>query len=73
MHSQEIVLRYVTALQEKFLSGHAREHTYRPVLESFINALDEALKVFNEPPRSEHGNPDFVFFARWSHYWLCRN
>lgn len=61
MNLQEMVLRYTNALQEKFVTGHAREHAYRPVFEVFVQGFDESLKVINDPSRSEHGNPDFVF------------
>ena len=52
---------YFAELAEKFKTGQAREHAYRPTFEALIHALDPALKVLNDPSRSEHGNPDFVF------------
>src|SRR3989338_10006072 len=53
--------RYIVALAEKYQTGQAREHAYRPAFEALIHALDPALKILNDPSRSEHGNPDFVF------------
>ncbi|MDO8489976.1 MAG: type ISP restriction/modification enzyme [bacterium] len=52
---------YFSALAEKYQTGQAREHAYRPAFEALIHALDPALKILNDPSRSEHGNPDFVF------------
>lgn len=56
-----LVESYFSSLSEKFLTGQAREHAYRPVFESLIHSLDVSLKIVNDPSRSEHGNPDFVF------------
>jgi len=52
---------YYATLVEKHKTGQAREHAYRPVLERLIQKMDESLKILNDPSRSEHGNPDFVF------------
>lgn len=41
-------------------SGHAREHSYRPALKELFEQTT-GLNVINEPKRSEHGAPDFVF------------
>ena len=54
---------YFSALAEKYQTGQAREHAYRPAFEALIHALDPALKILNDPSRSEHGNPDFVFLS----------
>src|SRR3989344_5349802 len=53
--------RYIVAVAEKYQTGQAREHAYRPTFEALIHTLDPALKILNDPSRSEHGNPDFVF------------
>lgn len=52
---------YVAELEKKFETERAREHAYRPTFEALIQALDPRLKILNDPSRSEHGNPDFVF------------
>ena len=52
---------YVADIEAKWKTGHAREHTYRPVLEAFISALGIKAHALNEPKHSEHGAPDFVF------------
>lgn len=59
--SQKAVETYVSNIEEKFKTGQAREHAYRPSFEALIQALDPKLKILNDPSRSEHGNPDFVF------------
>ena len=55
------IQKYFSELSSKFQTGQAREHAYRPVFEALIHVLDSALKILNDPSRSEHGNPDFVF------------
>jgi predicted helicase len=57
------VLEYVEALKEKYASGHAREHAYRPALERLMDSFENVTAV-NDPKRSQHGNPDFVFVKR---------
>src|SRR3989338_6114411 len=55
------IKKFFWELSSKFQTGQAREHAYRPVFEALIHVLDSALKILNDPSRSEHGNPDFVF------------
>ena len=57
----KLVESYFSSISGKFQTGQAREHAYRPDFESLIKSLDPSLKVINDPSRSEHGNPDFVF------------
>ena len=59
--NRELVENYFSALSDKYQTGQAREHAYRPVFENLIKNLDPSLKIINDPSRSEHGNPDFVF------------
>jgi predicted helicase len=51
---------YVAELGKKFETERAREHAYRPALNSFFEAISN-LNVLNDPKRSEYGAPDFVF------------
>lgn len=44
-----------------YATGQAREHAHRPAFHDFIKSFDSTLTVINDPARSEHGNPDFVF------------
>ena len=48
---------------ETYSSGHAREHSYRPALKELFEKITE-LNVINEPKRSEHGAPDFIFLKQ---------
>ena len=57
----EVVAGYFDKLSEKLQTGQAREHAYRPAFETLIHALDSKLQIINDPSRSAHGNPDFVF------------
>jgi len=59
--NKKLVEEYFSAISKKFQTGQAREHAYRPVFETLIKSLDPSLQVINDPSRSEHGNPDFVF------------
>jgi predicted helicase len=58
--SSQIVKEYILQIIEKYQSGHAREHAYRPTLENLFISVT-GLKVINDPKKSEHGAPDFVF------------
>lgn len=59
--TQEAIAEYISMVTGKYQTGQAREHAYRPAFEALIQALDPKLKILNDPSRSEHGNPDFVF------------
>lgn len=56
----QTVKNFIQKVIETHGSGHAREHSYRPVLKELFEKITE-LKVINEPKRSEYGAPDFVF------------
>ncbi len=60
-NTERAVAEYVAGMEEKFKTGQARESTYRPLFEGLVQAFDPTLKILNEPSRSEHGSPDFVF------------
>jgi predicted helicase len=57
------VTAYIEAIKEQFASGHAREHAYRPALERLMAGFEDVTAV-NDPKRSQHGNPDFVFVKK---------
>jgi predicted helicase len=61
----EAVERYARGLQQKLATGHAAEHAYRPGLEQLMEQL-APIDAVNDPKRSEHGAPDFVFLQRGS-------
>jgi predicted helicase len=60
MNRAEAVREYLNQVTSLLRSGHAREHAYRPALERLMNSFDDVSAV-NDPKRSAHGSPDFVF------------
>jgi type I restriction-modification system DNA methylase subunit len=60
---EEAVLKYVEAVKTQYQSGHAREHAYRPALERLMTSFED-ITAINDPKRSQHGNPDFVFVKK---------
>ena len=63
IHMQDAVSEYLTIIQDKFASGQAREHAYRGALERLIESFS-GINAINDPKRSEHGAPDFVFLKK---------
>lgn len=56
------VENYLIELARKFKTGQAGEHAYRLAFETLVKALDPTLtEIVNDPKRSAHGAPDFVF------------
>ncbi len=58
--SQNILI-YINEVSEKYKTGRAGEHAYRPTFEKLIKSLDQKLGVINDPKRTEYGAPDFIF------------
>lgn len=50
---------YVHSIEKALKSGDATEHTHRPALKTFIEALFPAVTATNEPKRIAAGAPDF--------------
>jgi hypothetical protein len=59
----EAVEQYALELKTQLATGHAAEHAYRPALKQLMERLGKVDAV-NDPKRSEHGAPDFVFVQR---------
>lgn len=57
----EIISKYLNEVTVALSTGSAREHAYRPAFQKLIELMRPDLKVINDPARSEHGAPDFVF------------
>ena len=55
---------YLLSVQTELATGNALEHSYRPALKTLIEAIDETINAVNEPTRSAHGAPDFVFLNK---------
>lgn len=55
------VNNYITNVNRLFVTGHAREHSYRGDLQNLlISILPDDILVTNEPARVECGAPDYV-------------
>ena len=57
------IAAYCKELSSQFATGHAKEHAYRPALKALMEAFDSIIAI-NDPKKSEHGNPDFVFLQK---------
>ena len=51
---------YLEQLNQYYVAGIATEHTYRPALQSLLEAMLSGIKVTNEPKQIDCGAPDFV-------------
>lgn len=56
----QYVKDYIATISEKYKTGQAKEHAYRPALQKLFEEITD-LNVINDPKRSEYGAPDFVF------------
>lgn len=54
------VREYVDEVRSQYASHEAREHAYRPALQHLMRNFDD-VEAINDPARSEHGAPDFIF------------
>lgn len=63
MSHKELIEYYSNEIRSQFNTGHAKEHAYRPALERLMSSFDNTIAV-NDPKRSEHGNPDFIFLKK---------
>ena len=59
-----MLAKYLASLQTELSTGNALEHTYRPALKILIESLDESINAVNEPTRSAHGAPDYIFLNK---------
>ncbi|MDC1175540.1 N-6 DNA methylase, partial [Bacteriovoracaceae bacterium] len=51
---------YISDINSRFVTGDAREHTYRPSFQNLIEALVPNTLALNDPARIECGAPDFI-------------
>ncbi|PIR54355.1 DNA methyltransferase [Candidatus Peregrinibacteria bacterium CG10_big_fil_rev_8_21_14_0_10_42_8] len=56
----QVIQNYLTQIEGLLKSGQATEHSYRPALKDVFTEITQ-LYVVNEPKRSKHGAPDFIF------------
>lgn len=54
---------YAEAIKQKYGTGQAREHAYRPILETLMKSFQN-IDAVNEPKKSAYGNPDLVFLKK---------
>ena len=59
-----MIQEYLNQLRQELKTGNALEHSYRPALKNFIESLETNIRAVNEPSRSEHGAPDFIFLNK---------
>lgn len=57
------IAAYCKELSRQHATGHAKEHAYRPALKTLMEAFDN-ITAINDPKKSDHGNPDFVFLQQ---------
>jgi hypothetical protein len=55
-----LIAPFIAQVQDKYQSGVAREHAYRPALETLLKGLDNTLNPINDAARIEVGAPDFI-------------
>lgn len=55
-----IIHKYLSEVKAKFRTGQAKEHAYRPAFATLMESFP-GIHAINDPKRSEHGAPDFVF------------
>lgn len=58
--SNPIIKTYIGEVNAQYITGYAREHSYRPALQALLTALLPKYKATNEPARIECGAPDFI-------------
>jgi predicted helicase len=51
---------YCKRLEHALKAGNATEHTHRPALKTFLEALRPGITATNEPQRIACGSPDFI-------------
>ncbi|MGJ3260346.1 MAG: N-6 DNA methylase [Rhodospirillales bacterium] len=60
MANIEIARIYLKAITDNLATGQATEHTHRPALKAFIEALGDGISALNEPKQESFGAPDYV-------------
>lgn len=51
---------YIKDINKRYVTGIAREHTYRPSLQSLIETVIPRVLAANDPARIKCGAPDFI-------------
>ncbi len=56
--------KYIDDISKRYATGTAREHTYRPSLQSLLEDVIPGIMASNDPARIECGAPDFILSRR---------
>src|SRR3989338_4456872 len=59
-----MISEYLDNLQVELATGNALEHSYRPAFKKLIESMNPNVVAVNEPARSAHGAPDFIFLNK---------
>lgn len=62
MSVQDALNQYIADIQQKMQRAEAREHAYRPALQTLLDALKDDYEAVNDPKRSDAGAPDYIVF-----------
>lgn len=60
----DVIAEYVAALNNRYKTGYAKEHTYRADLQSLFERLMPDVRAINEPSHMRCGAPDFMMTKR---------
>lgn len=55
-----IIIAYITALNDKYKTGLTTEHSFRGDLQNLLEALLTGFTIINEPKRRACGAPDYI-------------
>lgn len=55
-----LIAPFMTEVLEKYKTGMAREHAYRPAIEKLLKSLDNTINPMNDAARIAVGAPDFI-------------
>lgn len=58
------VERYLAEIEADLKTGVAREKAYRGALKRLVEEVARGIRAVDDPARSEHGAPDFVFLRK---------
>lgn len=64
MKPEGVIDAYLAKVAAGLATGHAREHAHRPAFQDLIQSFEKELHIVNDPKRSEHGAPDFIFLRK---------
>lgn len=60
----DVIAEYVAALNNRYKTGYAKEHTYRADLQHLLEGLMPDVRAINEPAHMRCGAPDFMMTKR---------